>query len=164
MQRLRMFFEREGIVPISGVRFRKMAFAWVKMVVEPVFMRLKIIVAIFALGIYCWFCSHTTQTHTTHNTHMKILITDLETVVLNDMFKDASGNGHDFGIVENITCLPMTQVRGILASLVKKDIILVDYKGPNGWTNWTWNHAGDMSGNTPESINPKSIQDVLPEA
>ena len=88
----------------------------------------------------------------------------METLVLNDMFQDASGNGHDFGIVENISCFPMTQVRGVLASLVKKDIIEVDGKGPNGWTQWTWNHAGDLRGMTPETIDPKSIQDVLPEA
>jgi hypothetical protein len=100
---------------------------------------------------------------------MKIQLTDLETAVLNDMFQDASGNGHDFGIVENITCLPMTQVRGILSSLVKKDILTIDdYRFEmgmeRGCTQFTWNHAGDMNGTTPESIDPKSIQDVLPEA
>jgi hypothetical protein len=98
------------------------------------------------------------------NTAAKISLTEMETLVLKDMFLDASGNGHDFGIVENITCLPMTQVRGILASLVKKDIIEVDRKGPNGWTQWTWNHAGDMRGTTPASIDPQSIEDVLPNA
>jgi hypothetical protein len=87
---------------------------------------------------------------------MKIQLTDLETLVLNDMFLDASGNGHDFGIVENISCLPMRQVRGVLASLVKKDVIMIDdsYKRETGWTQFTWNHAG---------IDPKSIEDVLPE-
>jgi len=94
---------------------------------------------------------------------MKIQLTDLETAVLNDMFQDASGNGHDFGIVENITCLPMTQVRGILSSLIKKDII-TNWGKEGQWTQWTWNHAGDANGSTPESIDPKSIQDVLPEA
>lgn len=96
---------------------------------------------------------------------MKIQLTDLETLVLKDMFRDARGNGHDFGIVENISCLPMHKVRGVLASLVKKDVIMIDdtYKRETGYTQFVWNHAGDMNGTTPETINPKSIEDVLPD-
>jgi hypothetical protein len=96
-------------------------------------------------------------------THLTSL-TEMETLVLKEMFFDAKGNGHDFGFVENITCLPMTQVRGILSSLVKKDIIEIhDYRHEmgmeEGCTQWTWNHAGDRNG-----LIPKSIQDVLPKA
>ena len=95
---------------------------------------------------------------------MKIALTEMETLVLNDMFQDASGNGHDFGIVENISCLPMTQVRGVLSSLIQKDIITNWGKVEGRWTQWTWNHAGDMRGTTPETIDPKSYEDCLPEA
>jgi hypothetical protein len=90
-------------------------------------------------------------------------LTALELAVLASMFQDASGNGHDFGIVENVRgIVAPRQLGAIVASLVKKDIVTVHDKTPNGWTQFTWNYAGDMDGTTPESIDPKSLEDVLP--
>lgn len=90
-------------------------------------------------------------------------LTPLEIQVLALMFEDASGNGHDFGIVENLADhIDMKIARGVISSLVKKDILTVDdYRFEmgmeRGCTQFTWNHAGDLHG-----VYPTSYEDVLP--
>jgi hypothetical protein len=91
-------------------------------------------------------------------------LTELETQILTLLFKDAEGNGHDFGIIENLVDyegIDMKVARGVLSSLVKKDIITVhEYRFEmgmeQGCTQFTWNHV-------PADIYPESITHVLPE-
>lgn len=93
-------------------------------------------------------------------------LTTLETFILQLLFNDAEGNGHDFGIIENLQrdySVNMKEARGVLSSLVKKDIITIhEYRFEmgmeEGCTQFTWNHAGDRNG-----LIPESIQDVLPK-
>lgn len=93
-------------------------------------------------------------------------LTELETQILTLMFKDAEGNGHDFGIIENLVDyegVDMKVARGVISSLVKKDILTVDdYRFEmgmeRGCTQFTWNHAGDMHG-----VYPETIEDLFPK-
>jgi hypothetical protein len=93
-----------------------------------------------------------------------ITLTASERLILTLMFEDASGNGHDFGIVENLKDhVDMKIARGVISSLVKKDILTVDdYRFEmgmeRGCTQFTWNHAGDMHG-----IIPETIEDLFPK-
>jgi hypothetical protein len=95
-----------------------------------------------------------------------IPLTELETQILTLMFKDAEGNGHDFGIIENLSDnegVDMKVARGVISSLVKKDILTVDdYRFEmgmeTGCTQFTWNHAGDRHG-----VDPKTIEDLFPK-
>jgi hypothetical protein len=92
-------------------------------------------------------------------------LTASERLILTLMFEDASGNGHDFGIIENLKNhgIDMKQARGVISSLVKKDILTVDdYRFEmgmeRGCTQFTWNHAGDMHG-----VYPETIEDLFPK-
>lgn len=93
-------------------------------------------------------------------------LTTLERFILALMFQDASGNGHDFGIIENLQDVyhvDMKIARGVISSLVKKDILTVeDYRFEmgmeRGCTQFTWNHAGDMHG-----LIPETIEDLFPK-
>jgi hypothetical protein len=84
-----------------------------------------------------------------------ITLTDLEVLVLEQLFESADGNGHDFGFIEDIE-LDSKTARGVVSSLIKKDIISVHDKY-NNYTQFTWNHAGDMHG-----VYPECIAHVLP--
>lgn len=82
-------------------------------------------------------------------------LTSLEIQVLKDLFESADGNGHDFGFIEDIKLNSKT-ARGVVSSLIQKDIITVHDKY-NNYTQFTWNHAGDLHG-----VYPTSYEDVLP--
>ena len=82
-------------------------------------------------------------------------LTSLEIQVLKDLFESADGNGHDFGFIEDIKLNSKT-ARGVVSSLIQKDIITVHDKY-NNYTQFTWNHAGDLHG-----VYPASYEDVLP--
>lgn len=84
-----------------------------------------------------------------------ITLTDLEVQVLEQLFMSAEGNGHDFGFIEDIE-LDSKTARGVVSSLIKKDIIMVHDKY-NNYTQFTWNHAGDRCG-----VYPECITHVLP--
>lgn len=71
-------------------------------------------------------------------TDMKL--TPLETKVLNALFDSSKGNGHDFGLIEEARSEVGTPraLAGVVASLVKKDIITIHGK-VNDWTQFTFN-------------------------
>jgi hypothetical protein len=65
--------------------------------------------------------------------------TALEKAVLAKLIESARGNGHDFGFIEDArgVCPQVNQLSGVVASLVKKGVIIVhDFE--NGWTQFTW--------------------------
>jgi hypothetical protein len=86
-------------------------------------------------------------------------LTPLETEVLTELLKAADGNGYDFAFTEDITCVPMHVARGVLSSLIKKDIIYVWDPVKEGWdTEYhqvTFNHLDRM-------IEEPTITDLLP--
>jgi hypothetical protein len=50
----------------------------------------------------------------------------------------AQGNGHDFGLIEDARgVVGPSQLGGVVASLVKKGLIVV-HDTYNGWTQFTW--------------------------
>ena len=82
-------------------------------------------------------------------------LTQLEEQVLKNLYMSADGNGHDFGFVEDHGINPK-QARGVISSLVKKNIITVwePVRNESGlWTQFTWKNKDS------EQIN--SIDDVL---
>ena len=83
-----------------------------------------------------------------------IHLTSLELTVLENLYESAVGNGHDFGFVEDHGIDPK-KARGVISSLVKKNIIEVWESVTNctgTWTQFTWK-------TDPEQIN--CLQDVL---
>lgn len=67
-------------------------------------------------------------------------LTTLEEQVLKNLYMSADGNGHDFGFVEDHGIDPK-QARGVISSLVKKNIITVwdPVRNESGfWTQFTW--------------------------
>jgi hypothetical protein len=88
-----------------------------------------------------------------------IILTDLETQVLSELLESASGNGYDFAFTEDITCVTMNVARGVLSSLIKKDIIFVWDPVKEGWdTEYhqvTFNHLD-------QSVKEPTITDLLP--
>jgi hypothetical protein len=86
-------------------------------------------------------------------------LTALEEQVLNDLLDSACGNGYDFGFVEDVSCVPMKVARGVLSSLVQKDIIGIWESQPDHgsgvWTQVTFNHLDRM-------IEEPTITDLLP--
>lgn len=84
-----------------------------------------------------------------------IQLTPLEEQVLKNLYMSADGNGHDFGFVEDHGIDPK-QARGVISSLIKKDIITVwePVRNCSGeWTQFTWNNK------EPHQIN--CLEDVL---
>ena len=82
-------------------------------------------------------------------------LTPLELEVLNNLYDSACGNGHDFGFTEDHGINPL-QARGVVSSLVKKNIIDVHeaIRTESGvWHQFTWHgkNAGDI----------KTLEDVL---
>ena len=54
----------------------------------------------------------------------KVQLTELEEKVLNNLYMSADGNGHDFGYTDEHGIDPK-QARGVISSLIKKEIIEV---------------------------------------
>jgi hypothetical protein len=65
--------------------------------------------------------------------------TALETAVLRMLITSAESNGNDFGLTEDArpACSSKKQLGGVIASLVKKGVIIV-HGTENGWTQFTW--------------------------
>lgn len=68
--------------------------------------------------------------------------TKSEIAVLEKLFESASGNGHDFGLIEDAReAVPTKSLAGVVSSLVKKGLIQVHEAVNNGeevWTQFTW--------------------------
>jgi hypothetical protein len=82
-------------------------------------------------------------------------LTSLELQVLENLYESALGNGHDFGFVEDHGIDPK-QARGVISSLVKKNIITVwePVRNESGlWTQFTWKNK--------DSEQIDSLADVL---
>lgn len=82
-------------------------------------------------------------------------LTPLEQQVLENLYMSAEGNGHDFGFVEDHGIDPK-QARGVISSLIKKNIITVwePVRNETGlWTQFTWKNKDS------EQIN--CLEDVL---
>jgi hypothetical protein len=82
-------------------------------------------------------------------------LTELEEKVLQNLYMSAVGNGHDFGFVEDHDIDPK-QARGVISSLIKKDIIEVHDAVTNcsgTWTQFTWKNK--------DAVNINSFEDVL---
>ena len=77
-----------------------------------------------------------------------VQLTELETKALRIFFDSASGNGHDFGFIEDLIdarIMGRAQVGGVVASLVQKGVIFHcgTETNTNGWgvgsyTQFTW--------------------------
>jgi len=71
-------------------------------------------------------------------TNLKDLnLTTLERAVLADLLASWDGNGGDFGFIEDITSVPMKRARGVVSSLVKKDLIVVHEATTTDSGTWT---------------------------
>jgi hypothetical protein len=95
-----------------------------------------------------WFRVETKQQN-------KMKLTALETEVLENLFDSADGNGHDFGYTEDHGIDPK-QARGVISSLVQKNIIMVHEAittDSGTWHQFTW------VGKEPHEVN--SIADIL---
>jgi hypothetical protein len=82
-------------------------------------------------------------------------LTSLELTVLENLYESALGNGHDFGFVEDHGIDPK-KARGVISSLVKKNIITVwePVRNESGlWTQFTWKNK--------DSERIDSLADVL---
>ena len=82
-------------------------------------------------------------------------LTELEMLVLANLFESSDGNGHDFGFVEEAGIDPR-QARGVVSSLSKKGIIEIwdpVWNGQKHYTQFTWKKAA------PHQIN--SLADVI---
>ena len=89
-----------------------------------------------------------------------ITLTPLESQVLEELFCSASGNGHDFGFIEDAGIDPK-QARGVVASLAKKGIIMIHEPITNEsgtFTQFTWGCFGLNGVDRPVN----EIQDILP--
>jgi hypothetical protein len=64
---------------------------------------------------------------TTNQGGKKVKFTQLEKAVLAELYESASGNGHDFGFIEDARSAVKNprELAGVISSLVKKDIIVV---------------------------------------
>ena len=64
---------------------------------------------------------------TTNKGGQKVKFTQLEKAVLAELYESASGNGHDFGFIEDARSAVKNprELAGVISSLVKKDIIVV---------------------------------------
>ena len=85
-------------------------------------------------------------------------LTALESQVLEELFCSASGNGHDFGFIEDAGIDPK-QARGVVASLAKKGIIQIWDPVTNEcgtFTQFTWKHL-------PDGQYPNKVEDILPD-
>jgi hypothetical protein len=85
-------------------------------------------------------------------------LTALESQVLEELFCSASGNGHDFGFIEDAG-IPSKQARGVVASLAKKGIIQIwdPVTNESGtFTQFTWKHL-------PDGQYPDKVEDILPK-
>lgn len=90
-----------------------------------------------------------------------ITLTALESQVLEELFCSASGNGHDFGYIEDAG-IPSKQARGVVASLAKKGIIDIHEPITNEsgtFTQFTWTCFGWQGVN--REVN--EIKDILPD-
>ena len=90
-----------------------------------------------------------------------ITLTPLESQVLEELFCSASGNGHDFGYIEDAG-IPSKQARGVVASLAKKGIIDIHEPITNEsgtFTQFTWTCFGWQGVN--REVN--EIKDILPD-
>ena len=88
-------------------------------------------------------------------------LTALETQVLEELFCSASGNGHDFGYIEDAGIDPK-QARGVVSSLAKKGIITIHEPVTNEsgtFTQFTWACFGWQGVN--REVN--EIKDILPD-
>ena len=82
-------------------------------------------------------------------------LTELELQVLKNLYMSAEGNGHDFGFTEDHGIDPK-QARGVISSLVKKDIIEVHEAITNctgTWHQFTWRGK--------DSCKINSLDDIL---
>jgi len=71
-------------------------------------------------------------------------LTNLERTVLENLFDSASGNGHDFGLIEEAG-IDARQARAIVVSLQKKGIIEIHEPvttDSGTWTQFTWSKEG----------------------
>ena len=65
-------------------------------------------------------------------------LTRLEAQVMKALILSSHGNGHDFGLIEDARgVVGPSQLGGVVASLVKKGLIVV-HEPYNGWTQFTW--------------------------
>ena len=72
-----------------------------------------------------------------------VKLTEMETKVLKALFESSKGNGHDFGLVQECrkAVERADQLAGVMASLVKKGLVIVhgDVTTDSGnWTQTTW--------------------------
>ena len=88
-------------------------------------------------------------------------LTTLEREVLNNLFESSSGNGHDFGFIEEHG-IDARQARAIVVSLQKKGIIDIDdpmTRDGVTLTQFTWAKGGIYpQGET----SPKIVEDIIP--
>ena len=82
-------------------------------------------------------------------------LTPLEIKVLKNLFMSAEGNGHDFGFTEDHG-IDARQARGVISSLIKKQIIEVHEAISNESGTW---HQFTWRGKQPHEIN--NLQDLL---
>lgn len=92
-----------------------------------------------------------------------VRLTELETKALRELFDSADGNGHDFGVIEDLIdakIMGREQVSGVVSSLVQKGIILHHGEENGCWgtayTQFTW---GKVFGS--EQIYPDSFDDLV---
>jgi len=82
--------------------------------------------------------------------------TNMELEVVMNFFRDAEGNGHDFGFTDAHGIGDNKVARGVIASLVKKKIIDVheSFTNESGtWRQFTWH------GKEPHEVN--TLSDIL---
>lgn len=85
----------------------------------------------------------------------KVQLTELEEKVLKNLYMSADGNGHDFGFTDDHGIDPK-QARGVISSLIKKNIIEVHEAITNETGTW---HQFTWRGKNSWEIN--SLQDIL---
>ena len=106
------------------------------------------------------------KTHTdSNNGHgdSAVRLTELETKALRVLFDSADGNGHDFGVIDDLVdakVMGREQVSGVVSSLVQKGIIVHHGEENTNWgmtyTQFTW---GKVFGS--ERIYPDSFDDLV---
>lgn len=77
--------------------------------------------------------------------------TKLEMSVLKKLFESSAGNDHDFGFIEDArkSVANKTQLSGVVASLIKKNLIVVHdaVKNDSGrWTQFTFKNVDEING------------------
>ncbi len=105
-----------------------------------------------------------THTQSTGTGASAVRLTQLETKALEVLFDSASGNGHDFGFIDDLIesrIMGRNQVAGVVASLAKKGIIFNWGEENANWgstyTQFTW---GKVFGKE-EGFYPDSFSDLL---